>query len=206
MSSDKRFILSKIPGGFGVALDVGGGAGTLCAALQERGYAYVNVDLHAPRGVRAVKADAASLPFASNSVSVVASSDSLEHFADPANVLREVRRVLAPTGRFVVWVPFMHPFHGDDLFRFTPLGLEALFGTAGLHIDSLEAPLWIFSILGQMLAAALQLTGRNRGEVAIERTAAWVDARTTSWRRRGLAFAAAYLVVARTERQVDDSD
>jgi ubiquinone/menaquinone biosynthesis C-methylase UbiE len=72
------------------------------------------------------KGDAQRLLFASNSFDLIVSSDTLEHFLQPAVVLGEVTRVLKGGARLIIWVPFLHPFHGDDYFRYPPLGLRSL--------------------------------------------------------------------------------
>lgn len=196
MSSDKRHVLAGVPRGPGRALDLGGGRGELRVPLQERGYSYVNVDF-APSGPgRKVQGDAHRLPFADAGFDLVVSSDTLEHFSDPIAVVREVRRVLADDGRFVVWVPFMHPFHGDDLYRYTPLGLEHVMSSAGLRIESLEAPLWVFSVMAQAVVVLLRRIGLGSLERRVERAAAWLDARLQRFGGGSKGFAQAYLVVA----------
>lgn len=195
MSSDKRFVLSAVPYGSGRALDLGGGDGALGPALRERGYAYVNVDL-APRGPAAVIGDAARLPFGDAAFTVVISSDTLEHFPEPAAALAEARRVLAPGGALAVWVPFLHPFHGDDLYRYTPLGLRHLLEGAGFTVTSIEAPLSLTSLVAQALVVALRRVGLGALERPLERAAAWLDGVVTAGGRRGQAWAASYLVRA----------
>src|SRR4051794_21520287 len=169
MSSDKRFILSKVRAHGGVALDVGGGRGELEAPLRQRGWTYVNVDIGVATGPRAVVGDAGRLPFRDGSFGLVASNDSLEPFAAPARALGEIRRVLRPDGQLVAWVPFLHPFHGDDFYRYTPVGLQFLFAQAGLQIEEIEAPLRLFSVLAQVLVAALQRVRLGRLERLVER-------------------------------------
>jgi ubiquinone/menaquinone biosynthesis C-methylase UbiE len=199
MSSDKRFLLSKIRPGSGWAVDLGGGSGGLDWPLEQRGYRYLNVDV-APSGRgRRVVADAHRLPFRDDTIDLVISSDSLEHFHDPARALVEARRVLTPMGTFLVWVPFMHPFHLNDYFRFTPLGLRHLFARGGFRILSLEAPVWIFTILGQMIVTAMQRLRLSAFEKEIEALAAWLDQRLSRFQGKDLGFAAAYLIVAKPD-------
>jgi SAM-dependent methyltransferase len=196
MSTDKRLVLTAVPRGPGPALDLGGGRGELRGPLSQRGYAYVNVDLR-PHGPGSVLGDAQGLPFADGVFTLAVSSDSLEHFPDPERALGEVRRVLRDDGTFVIWVPFLHPFHGDDYYRFTPLGLRMLFDRTGFEIDSFEAPLWIFSVVGQALVEVFRRARLGWLERPIERAAAWLDARVSRSHGSHMSFAAAYLVVAR---------
>jgi len=60
---------------------------------------------------------ACALPYPSDSFDVVCCSWVLEHLADPAGALAEVRRVLAPGGRFVFVTPnALHPLLGLNRF------------------------------------------------------------------------------------------
>lgn len=59
-------------------------------------------NLAATRSARVEEADAAALPYSDASFGLVAVSNSLHHFPDPARVLSEALRVLAPGGRLVV--------------------------------------------------------------------------------------------------------
>jgi SAM-dependent methyltransferase len=90
---------------------------------------YVNVDLLAIPGVDAA-ADAQQLPFASNTFQRVECDAVLEHVRDPAQVMREIERVLAPGGYLHLVTPFCHPFHEypKDFRRFTLDGLKELAG------------------------------------------------------------------------------
>ena len=198
MSTDKRHVLARVPSGDGWALDLGGGAGTLRGALVERGYRYANLDL-APDGRGAVRGDAHRAPFRDGSLSLIVSSDSLEHFPDPRTALAEARRMLDAGGTLVIWVPFLHPFHGDDFYRYTPLGLRTLLSEAGFLIDSLEAPLWVTSVMAQAFVEVLRRIHLGSLEKPIEKAAAWIDGRLARFQGSSLSFAEAYLVVARPE-------
>ena len=56
-------------------------------------------------------ADAAELPFESDSIDTIIMNDALEHFPEPENVLTEALRVLRPEGRvYVNFPPYGHPF------------------------------------------------------------------------------------------------
>ncbi len=90
---------------------------------------YVNLDLFVLPGVD-VAADAERLPFAAGVFQRVECDAVLEHVRDPARVMREIERVLAPGGYAHVVAPFCHPFHEypRDYRRFTPDGLRAMTG------------------------------------------------------------------------------
>jgi SAM-dependent methyltransferase len=196
VSGDKRYLLARVPAGSGRALDLGGGVGMLRAPITARGYDYVNLDM-TPVGGRAVRGDAHRLPFSDAAFQVIVSGDSLEHFPEPRQAIAEARRVVVADGRFVIWVPFLHPFHGDDFYRYTPLGLRHLLEGEGFEIESIEAPLWAASVMAQILIAPLQRAGLGGLEGPLERAGAWLDARLARFQSRDMSFAAAYLVVAR---------
>jgi SAM-dependent methyltransferase len=104
LESETWELLVRLLGeGTGSLLDVGCGTGTYTAALAERGWNVTGVDISEDmlrraraRGVRAVRADAASLPLETASfdaaVSVFASTD----VDDLTAVVREIVRVLRP--------------------------------------------------------------------------------------------------------------
>ena len=93
-------------------LDVGTGTGFTAHALVERG-AYVDaLDVSqpmlrhtraaAPAPLRAVRAAAGSIPARGGSYDVVTCRHALHHFADPADAIGEMARVLRPGGRVVI--------------------------------------------------------------------------------------------------------
>ena len=97
-------------------LDLGCGAGRFVAALREAGTDPVGVDIaeaaleRARRNVaggefRLLEPDG-SVPLEHGSVDLVWCSEVLEHVADAAHLLLEARRVLQPSGRLLITVPF----------------------------------------------------------------------------------------------------
>src|SRR5712692_5499763 len=147
MSSDADLSLKVIPPGAGLVLDLGGNSGMLRHPLQERGYHYINLDVRRfENGEPSLIGDAHRLPFKDATLDMVISKDTLEHFLDPGTVVKEVHRVLKEGGRFIIWVPFMYPFHGDDFYRYSPLGLRHLL--RDFELLSFESPLWVFTVIG----------------------------------------------------------
>lgn len=94
---------------------------------RQRVPGYVNLDLIAAPGVD-VRADAHALPFGDAVFTRVECDAVLEHVRDPAQVVREIERVLAPGGWAHVVTPFCHPFHEypKDYRRFSVDGLKEL--------------------------------------------------------------------------------
>src|SRR5438270_5598245 len=108
-----RHLRPLLPPG-GNAIEIGAGSGRLLIRLgRERPYRLVALD-YAPYAIRAVRenyrragvegralfGDATHLPLADGSFDVVLSGGLLEHFRDPAPVVREMARVLRPGGLF----------------------------------------------------------------------------------------------------------
>jgi SAM-dependent methyltransferase len=94
---------------------------------------YINLDLVGVPGVDVV-ANAEWMPFPAEIFQRIECDAVLEHVRHPRQVMREIRRVLAPGGYAHLVVPFCHPFHEypKDFRRFTLDGLRELAG--GLEV------------------------------------------------------------------------
>jgi SAM-dependent methyltransferase len=195
MSSDAGFILDVIPSGVGCVLDLGGNRGMLRPWLEQRGYHYINLDIcHFEHGEPSLLGDAHFLPFKTGSFDMVISKDTLEHFINPWMAVSEVYRILKEGGMFVVWVPFMHPFHETDYYRYSPLGLQYIL--RDFKIVRFESPLWVFTIFGM---AAIELLKRVKLEVLVSplmNACTWLDRSCTRHRKAPAAFCPAYRIVA----------
>jgi SAM-dependent methyltransferase len=195
MSSDAHLILEAIPPGTGTVLDLGGSKGMLRQPLQERGYQYINLDIkHLGNGEPSLIGDAHRLPFRDAAVDMVVSKDTLEHFIDPWGVVQEVHRVLNVGGKFIIWVPFMHPFHGDDFYRYSPLGLQHLLGD--FELVAFESPQWVFTVVGLAAIEALKRLHIGFAERPLKQVCGSLDRLFTRNQRRPASFAAAYRIIA----------
>jgi SAM-dependent methyltransferase len=195
MSSDAHLILEAISPGTGTVLDLGGSKGMLRQPLQERGYHYINLDIrHLENGEPSLICDAHRLPFRDAAVDLVVSKDTLEHFIDPWGVVKEVHRVLNVGGKFIIWVPFMHPFHGDDFYRYSPLGLQHLLGD--FELVTFESPLWVFTVVGLAVIEALKRVHLGLAERSIKQVCGGLDRLFARRQKRPASFAAAYRIVA----------
>lgn len=85
-----------------------------------------------------VYGDAQQLPFLENSMDAVLLLDVLEHLPRPADCLREIARVLKPTGILVLKVPFLYPLHDVplDFHRWTHFGLQQLVQQHGFRLSA----------------------------------------------------------------------
>lgn len=81
------------------------------------------------QGEVSVVADAHFLPFKSNSFDSIICQAVIEHLHDPILFVKEMHRVLKPSGCIYSEVPFLQGFHADpdDFQRYTLEGLKILF-------------------------------------------------------------------------------
>jgi SAM-dependent methyltransferase len=149
--------LYDLVAGFGLprgatAVDVGCGEGVQALALADRfGFDVLGVD-PIPRhvevaraaGVRCELGSAERLPLGDESVDLVWCRDVLTEIADLDPVFTEMKRVLRPSGRALVYLmlttDLLEPreaarFHGAKLASMDPERVEAAMTGAGLRID-----------------------------------------------------------------------
>jgi SAM-dependent methyltransferase len=84
--------------------------------------------------------DGKTIPLAAGSVDTVFMTEVLEHVHKPAELLREVRRVLKPRGVLFLTVPFSWPMHElpFDYHRFTPIAMRAYLEEADFAIKDIK--------------------------------------------------------------------
>ena len=106
-------------------LDVGSGPKPYEPFFAPWAASYVGVDLAGADLVGTVE----DLPVESGGFDVVLCNQVLEHCADPAQAVRELRRATAPGGRVLASTHGVQVYHPapDDLWRWTHTGLERLF-------------------------------------------------------------------------------
>jgi len=120
------------------ALDLGCGGGEFTAELAHAGATAVGIDVaqaalrrararHPELDFRIAPIDG-PLPLADNTFDLVWASEVIEHVADTARWLAEVRRVLAPRGRLLITTPS----HGR--LRLTLGGIERFSEPLGDHL------------------------------------------------------------------------
>ena len=148
------------------ALDLGAGTGEFTAALAEAGANAVGADVasaalrraqaaHPGLRFRLIPVDG-PLPFEDGAFELVWASEVIEHVADTARWLSEVRRVLAPRGRLLLTTPshgrvrlllggverFSEPL-GDHLHLYTRASLRTLlteFGFGEVTVRAAAGP------------------------------------------------------------------
>jgi len=125
------------------ALELGCWDGMIAAVLRERGIEAYGLDITTTaadaRAVRAgvafLRSDAESIALGANSMDLVYSFASLEHFPHPDRCLAEVRRVLRPGGlAYLSFGPLYFSPYGRHAYRQIPIPFcHLLFDEHGLH-------------------------------------------------------------------------
>jgi SAM-dependent methyltransferase len=105
-----------------------------------------------------VLGDLAALPFPEATFDAVLNIVTLEHVPDPARVVAELARVLAPGGRILIVAPLEWEEHQQphDYYRFTRYGLRRMLEQAGLREIDVQPVGGFFRLLARRLWNALQ--------------------------------------------------
>ncbi|MGK4007180.1 class I SAM-dependent methyltransferase [Sorangium sp. So ce1036] len=120
------------------------------------------------RGKADVLYDGERLPFPDASFDTVLSVQVLEHTPEPGALVAEMARVLRPDGLLILSAPFSFRLHEEphDYFRFSPHGLRALCGRAGLVVEEIHPHGSLWSLLGHKVNSYLALNVARLGGIA----------------------------------------
>lgn len=147
---ERRHLLAEAIRGMppGRALDVGAAGGGNTRVLRAHGWTAAALEYGADgaavaheRGLPALRSDATHLPLADDSLDLVVAFDILEHLADDEAAVREVHRVLKPSGTYLVAVPAdprlwsSHDEAVHHLRRYTRATLVALLEHGGFEVQ-----------------------------------------------------------------------
>jgi SAM-dependent methyltransferase len=135
-------------------LDLGCATGALLEKLRDRGWVCAGVEISPSaeyarheRGLDVRQTSLEETRFSDESFDLVLASHLIEHLNDPAAFVREVRRVLAPGGRFLVTTPNIAGFQArlfrgrwrsaifDHLYLFSIKTLSALLRQSGFAVE-----------------------------------------------------------------------
>ncbi len=146
----------------GIVLDVGGEKYSLVAFQfggQRGAEACICLNL-SPAKKPDVVADGGHIPFGTGTIDTVICLETLEHVRDPMQVMRELARVLRPSGLLFLSVPFLYRLHGapNDFWRFTQYQVEHMLRQAGLEIVHMEH-------LGRLLTVLCDMTKQAISEI-----------------------------------------
>jgi len=145
---------AALPAGARV-LDAGAGAAPYRPLFAHCDYVTQDwpASVHAAGRAPDVVADLHALPIEAGRFDFVLCTEVLEHVAEPARVLGELRRVLRPGGRLLLTVPFVAELHEEphDHWRFTSHALRRLMEEAGFAVDAIQPLSGWFSTLAQVL-------------------------------------------------------
>ncbi len=117
-------------------LDVGGGSPFQKRLAEYRDWfknsRYQTLD-SAPEYNPSIVGDIHQMPLEDGSVDAIICLSVLEHVREPQKAVEEIKRVLRPGGKTLVYTHFVYPYHARppvyyDYFRFTEDGLRQLFG------------------------------------------------------------------------------
>ena len=181
-------------------LDAGCGDKPYYPFFAERSSEYVGVDANHPAAD--LHAPLESLPVEDASFDLVLCTQVLEHADDPAQVVRELRRVVKPGGRVLASTHGLQVYHPDpvDLWRWTHEGLRRLFAENAEWSSLTVAPAaGTTASVGMLVALYVDLLARQvrlapvgrRVVAALNTTAASIDRRSPRLRepRPGTIFA-----------------
>lgn len=221
-------VLKSFPPG-GTLFDIGGGNGYVARALQAAG---LHTALLEPgpgvynarkRGVsHLIQATLEDARFHPHSLPAAGAFDVLEHIADDAGFLLDLRGQLAPGGRFYCTVPAIPALwsaddeHAGHFRRYTSRSLVTTLAAAGFTVEFVSPIfLWLTVpvFLGRTVASWLHLTNQAKAGTptsihsahrlprwlagSITRIHAWEIARLRD--RRRLPFGTSLLCVARAD-------
>jgi SAM-dependent methyltransferase len=105
-----------------------------------------------------VVGDLSAMPFRDATFEACLNVVTLEHVKDPAGVILEISRVLAPGAKFLLIVPFEWEEHQQphDYFRFTRYSLAYMLEGAGFEGVSIEPVGGFFRMMSRRMLGALQ--------------------------------------------------
>jgi SAM-dependent methyltransferase len=105
--------------------------------------------------------EAEELPFRDDVFDLVDSGAVFEHLRDPLRAIKEVKRVIAPGGRYLIDTAFLQSYHGfpAHYFNMTPLAAESFllddFILEDSHVPGSATPVQTFLDLSERFLAAL---------------------------------------------------
>lgn len=156
-------------------LDVGCGPKPYYPFFAERASEYVGVDVEDPAAE--LQGAVEALPVEDASFDVVLCTQVLEHCDDPAQAVRELRRVTAPGGRVLASTHGTQVYHPapNDHWRWTHTGLRRLFEA---HADwervDVKAGAGTATCLAMLFGTYVEVASRRIGAAPVGRGLVWL--------------------------------
>lgn len=157
-------------------LDVGCGPKPYYPFFAERASEYVGVDV-VDNPVAELRGSVEELPVEDGSFDLVLCTQVLEHCDDPAQAVRELRRVTAPGGRVLASTHGVQWYHPSpvDYWRWTHQGLRRLFTTnADWSRLEVEPSGGTAACLAMLLGAYTEVAFRRAHAKALARGPVWL--------------------------------
>lgn len=151
---ERRHLLAEAVRGLepGRAIDIGAAGGGNTSVLRDAGWQATAIEYGAEgsevaheRGLAVLRSDATALPLADDSQDLVVAFDIFEHLEDDNEAVREIHRVLKPSGTLLVAVPAdprlwsEHDVAVNHVRRYTRTTLVALLERNGFEIGDLRS-------------------------------------------------------------------
>lgn len=159
-------------------------------------------------------ADGLQLPFKTGSFDVVSAFDVIEHFADDARLLHEIRRVLKPDGRLILSVPAYQWAWSDfdesagHFRRYTKRSMQRLLERNGFVVERATYAFmgtFLPFLMDRLTARVLSRQGERVSDSELPRVVSWLLLKMSSLDARLLAehdlpFGSSVLAAARSSR------
>lgn len=138
----------------GYTLDIG--AGNSPYRFLCKGNMYFSMDISPKKNVNIV-ADANLLPFKDQTFDTILCLLMLEHTKKPHKIVKEISRILKPSGTLIIAVPHIMYLHDEpnDYYRFTKYGLKYMCEEYGMLVKEMIPIGDIFSLFSTFISKTL---------------------------------------------------
>lgn len=136
---------------FQYILDPGSGNSPYKKLFYNGAGKYISIDCRKDSGASIV-ADIACLPIKTKIADVILCIEALEHIYPTIDALKEMHRILKPSGYLIISVPFIIGRHDYiDYFRFTENALNRMLKDCGFSVTAISRRGGIFTTLAGLL-------------------------------------------------------
>lgn len=104
------------------------------------------------RDLDVVYFDGVNIPLGTETVDFIYSSQVFEHVRHPEPLLREMRRVLQPSGTVAMSISSLQPYHSRSYWNFTPWGFRRIAEDAGFKVRKMRPGIDAITLIERQLA------------------------------------------------------